>query len=106
MDSNPVSHKFEPISISQLGIGQHHSEKLLIKPPKVQPIQKEVKVLDAVATEKNSQQVSPKNIMKDITDIVPKHNTSKKNISKKLEVGALNFDQLARKSILKTKLKR
>ena len=47
-------------------------------------------MLDAVAVDKTSQQNSLKNIMKDISDIVPTH--SKKEIPKKLEVGALDFE--------------
>ena len=47
-------------------------------------------MLDAAAVEKTSQQNSLKNLMKDIADIVPTH--SKKEIPKKLEVGALDFE--------------
>ena len=44
--------------------------------------------------------------MKDDADILPKHNTSMKKAKKKIEVGALNFDQLARESVLKPKHRR
>ena len=36
--------------------------------------------------------------MKDIADIVPTHITASKEVPKRLEVGALDFDQLARPS--------
>lgn len=36
--------------------------------------------------------------MKDIADIVPTHVTATKEVPKKVELGALDFDQLARPS--------